>query len=82
LRKDIVNVVELQPDIFIKDVIKLATKIERQQKKRGFQVGITAKNASKSISTSSKTWNAPKRMKKWGLIRRVQVQTLQRVNKR
>jgi hypothetical protein len=36
LRKDIVNVVELQPDILIKDVIKLAMKIKRQQKKKEF----------------------------------------------
>jgi hypothetical protein len=36
LRKDIGNVVELQPYIFLEDVIKLATKIERQQKKMSF----------------------------------------------
>ena len=32
LRKDIANVVELQPHIFLEEVIKLATRVERQQK--------------------------------------------------
>ena len=32
LRKDITNVVELQPYIFLEEVIKLATQVERQQK--------------------------------------------------
>jgi hypothetical protein len=36
LRKDIANVVEFQPYSFLEDVIKLARKIERQQKKRSF----------------------------------------------
>ena len=35
LRKDIANVVELQSYIFLKDVIKLATRVERQQKQVG-----------------------------------------------
>jgi len=30
LRKDIANVVELQPCIFLEEVIKLATRVERQ----------------------------------------------------
>jgi hypothetical protein len=66
LRKDIANVVELQPYIFLVGVIKLVTRIERQQKKGSFRAGITTLNASKSISTSSRTWNAPKKDEKVG----------------
>ena len=47
-------------------MIKLATRIERQQKKGSFQAGITTPNASKSISTSLRTWNAPKKDEKVG----------------
>jgi len=32
LRKDIANVIELQPYIFLEEVIKLVTRVERQQK--------------------------------------------------
>ena len=32
LRKDIANVVELQPYIFLEEVIKLATRVEWQQR--------------------------------------------------
>jgi hypothetical protein len=53
LMKDIANVVELQPYIFLDDAIKLTIRIERQQKTGCFRAGITASNASKSISTSS-----------------------------
>jgi hypothetical protein len=51
--KDIANVVELHPYIFLDDAIKLTIRIERQQKTGCFRAGITAPNASKSISTSS-----------------------------
>ena len=42
LRKDIANVVELQPYIFLEEVIKLATRVERQQRRGGVRTSVTS----------------------------------------
>ena len=51
LRKDIANVVELQPYIFLEKVIKLATRVERQQKRGGVRTGVTMSSTTRVVST-------------------------------
>jgi len=63
LRKDIANVVELQPYIFLEEVIKLATRVERQQK-RGVRTGVTTLSTTRVVSTPTRTWSTPKRDEK------------------
>jgi len=64
LRKDIANVVELQSYIFLKDVIKLATRVERQQKRVGVRTSVTTTSTTRVISTPTRTWSKPKRDEK------------------
>ena len=64
LKRDIANVVELQPFIFLEDVIKLATKVERQQKRGGIHMRSTTTSNTKAVSSPSRTWNTPKRDEK------------------
>lgn len=59
LRKDIANVVELQSYIFLEEVIKLATRVERQQK-RGVRTGVTTLSTTRVVSTPTRTWSTPK----------------------
>ena len=64
LRKDIANVVELQPYIFLEEVIKLATRVERQQKRGGVRTGVTTSSTTRAVSTPTRTWSTLKRDEK------------------
>jgi hypothetical protein len=64
LRKDIANVVELQPYIFLEEVIKLTTRVERQQKRGGVRTGVTTSSTTRAVSTPTRTWSTPKQDEK------------------
>jgi len=51
LRKDITNVVVLQSYIFLEEVIKLTTRVERQQKRGGVRTGVTTSSMTRAVST-------------------------------
>jgi hypothetical protein len=51
LRKDIANVIELQAYIFLEEVIKLATQVERQQKRGGVRPGVTTSSTTRAVFT-------------------------------
>ena len=61
---DIANVVELQSYIFLEEVIKLATRVERQQKRGGVRTGVTTSSTTRAVSTPTRTWSTPKRDEK------------------
>lgn len=64
MRKDITNTVELQLYIFLEEVIKLATRVERQQKRGGVRTGVTTLSTTMVVSTPIQTWSTPKRDEK------------------
>jgi len=64
LRKDITNVVELQPYIFLEEVINLATRVERQQKRGGVRTGVTTSSTTRVVSTPTRIWRTPTRDEK------------------
>jgi hypothetical protein len=66
LRKDITNVFELQSYIFLEEVIKLATRVERQQKRGGVQTGVTTSSTTRAASMPTRTLSTPKRDEKVG----------------
>jgi hypothetical protein len=64
LRKDISNVFELKSYIFLEEFVKLATRVERQQKRRGVRTSVTTSSTTKVVSTPTRTWSTPKRDEK------------------
>ena len=50
--------------IFFEEVIKLATRVERQQRQGGVRIGVTTSSATRAVSTPTRTWSTPKRDEK------------------